>query len=84
MIYLLKIIFGIKILVLFNLPFFYPQGITHSTTQTSFENKIIVGEEYTYIVKYAFLNLGEVKTKVFAKENLDGKTFPRIYILESV
>ena len=72
--HLLKIIFGIKIIVLFNLPYCYSQNGTDSTTRTSFDNKIIVGEEYTYLVKYAFLNLGEVKTKVFAKEKLDGKT----------
>ncbi|UCH65057.1 MAG: DUF3108 domain-containing protein [Ignavibacterium sp.] len=71
---MLKIIFGIKIIVLFNLAYCYSQNSTDSTTRTSFEHKIIVGEEYTYIVKYAFLNLGEVKTKVFAKERLDGKT----------
>ena len=72
--HLLKIIFGIKIIVLFNLAYCYSQHNTDSTTQSSFDNKIIVGEEYTYLVKYAFLNLGEVKTKVFAKEYLDGKT----------
>jgi hypothetical protein len=72
--YLLKIIFGINVIVLFNLNFCYSQNNTDSTTQTSFDHKFIVGEEYTYLVKYAFLNLGEVKTKVFAKEKLDGKT----------
>jgi hypothetical protein len=73
--HLLKIIFGIKLLVLFNIAICYSQSNTDDlTTQTSFEDKIIIGEEYTYIVKYAFLNLGEVKTKVFAKEILDGKT----------
>ena len=73
--HLLKIIFGIKIIVLFNIAICYSQSNTaDSTTQTSFEDKIIIGEEYTYIVKYAFLNLGEVKTKVIAKEKLGGKT----------
>ena len=72
--HLLKIIFGIKILVLFNFSFCFSQYNSESNTRASFDNKIIVGEEYTYLVKYAFLNLGEVKTKVMAKEKLGGKT----------
>jgi len=74
MIYLLKIFFGIKIIVLLNLPICYSQNKDVINNQSSFDNKIHVGEEYTYLVRYAFMNLGEVRTKVFAKEIIGGKT----------
>ena len=77
MIYLLKIFFVIKLIVLINFPYCYSQNNTVAQTQTSFDHKIEVGEEYTYLVKYAFLNLGEVRTKIFAKEQLDGKTISK-------
>ena len=39
-----------------------------------FEHRFSVGEEFTYLVKYAFLSLGEIDTKIYAKEVIDGKT----------
>ena len=74
MIYLLKIFFCINIIALINLQYCYSQNNDVTNIQTSFDHKIKVGEEYTYLVKYAFMNLGEVKTKIFARENLNGKT----------
>ena len=74
MIFLLKIFYGILLLVLINFQNSYSQSDTVKNVQPSFDQKIEVGEEYTYLVKYAFLNLGEVKTKIFAKEKLHGKT----------
>lgn len=38
-----------------------------------FEQRFSIGEEFTYIVKYAFINIGELKTKIYAKEVMDGK-----------
>jgi hypothetical protein len=35
--------------------------------------ELVVGEELTYIVKYALLNLGELRFKVVAKEKMNGK-----------
>ncbi len=72
--YSLKIFFGIKIIFLLNLSICYSQINNITNNQTSFENKIEVGEEYIYVVKYAFINLGEIRTKVFAKEIIGGKT----------
>jgi hypothetical protein len=38
----------------------------------SLDQKLHIGDEFTYIVKYAFLNLGEIKTIVYDKDTLDG------------
>jgi hypothetical protein len=40
---------------------------------TSLDNKLHLGDEFTYIVKYAFLNLGELRIKVYAKDTVDDK-----------
>ncbi|MFC2103145.1 DUF3108 domain-containing protein [Bacteroidota bacterium] len=40
----------------------------------SLDKRLHVGDEFTYLVKYAFLNLGEVKTKVYSKDTINGKS----------
>ena len=46
---------------------------TITADSVSFENRLI-GEELTYIVKYAFFNLGEVKLNVVEKTNIGNTT----------
>jgi len=48
---------------------------TDSITQIniSLDNKLHLGDEFTYIIKYAFINLGEFRTKVYAKDTVDQK-----------
>jgi len=37
------------------------------------DNGLIVGEDFTYLVKYAFFNLGEVRIQIIGEESIDGK-----------
>lgn len=39
------------------------------------DKNLKVGEELTYVVSYAFIDLGEVKTVVTGKDTIDGKTY---------
>jgi hypothetical protein len=51
----------------------FAQSESMSAKIISLDKKLHIGDEFTYIVKYAFLNLGEVRTKVYDKDTLDGK-----------
>lgn len=59
---------------LFNLQILFSQVDGTSNVSVPFEQRFTVGEELTYIVKFAFLDLGEIKTKIYAKESIEGKT----------
>jgi len=50
------------------------QDQNHLSGHVPFEQRFSIGEEFTYLVKYAFINIGELKTKIFAKETINGKT----------
>ena len=55
-------------LLLFTLnPYGYPQVIQQ-------EDKLFIGEDLTYVVKYAFFNLGEVRIKVLEKTKINNTT----------
>jgi hypothetical protein len=53
--------------------FTYAQTDSKIKKYTSLDNKLHIGDEFTYIVKYAFLNLGELQIKVYAKDTVDEK-----------
>ena len=53
--------------------FTYAQTDSKVQKYVSFDNKLHLGDEFTYIVKYAFLNLGELRIKVYAKDTVDKK-----------
>jgi hypothetical protein len=53
--------------------FTYAQTDSKIQKYTSLDNKLHLGDEFTYIVKYAFLNLGEIRIKVYAKDTVDDK-----------
>ncbi len=71
-------IYFTKILILIVLMFaaipvnLYPQQADSIKTY-SIDDRLRVGEELTYIVKYAFINLGELKTVIESKDTIDGK-----------
>src|SRR3972149_6937583 len=69
-----KILFFILSITVLNSGFLFSQIDGTSHTNTSLDQRLRIGEEFTYLVKYAFLNLGEVRIKVYAKEKLTGKT----------
>ena len=52
----------------------FPQLESSTTRDTLQDLKLHIGDEFTYLVNYAFLNLGEVKTKVYSKDIIDGRT----------
>jgi hypothetical protein len=52
----------------------FAQEKNSSKDSIPFEQRFSVGEEFTYLVKYAFINLGEIDTKIYAKETIEGKT----------
>jgi len=54
-------------------PFTYTQIDSITQKNISLDNKLHLGDEFTYIVKYAFLHLGELRTKVYAKDTIDEK-----------
>lgn len=62
------------IIFLLHIQLINAQGQNHSSYNVPFEQRFSVGEEFTYLVKYAFLDLGELKTKIYAKEMIHGKT----------
>lgn len=52
-------------------------GFSYSQTEQtnlSLEKKLHIGEEFTYLAKYAFINLGELRIKVYAKDKINGNT----------
>ena len=55
-------------LLLFTLKFF---GYSQVSQQ---DEKLFVGEDLTYVVKYAFFNLGEVRIKVLEKTKINNTT----------
>jgi len=50
------------------------QNYSSITGKDSSDTRLHIGDEFTYLVNYAFLNLGEVKTKVYSKDIIDGRT----------
>ncbi|MGB5895814.1 MAG: DUF3108 domain-containing protein [Ignavibacteriaceae bacterium] len=53
--------------------FTYAQTDSKVQKYVSFDNKLHLGDEFTYVAKYAFLNLGELRIKVYAKDTVDEK-----------
>ncbi|GBD89084.1 hypothetical protein BMS3Abin03_03030 [bacterium BMS3Abin03] len=49
-------------------------GQSDYTRFPDINERIRKGEDLTYIVKYAFLNLGELRTVIEGKDTIDGKT----------
>jgi len=47
---------------------------TNSTFSKENSEKLFVGEDLTYVVKYAFFNLGEVRIKVLEKTKINNKS----------
>jgi len=56
-------------------PITYAQIDSITQKYISLDKKLHLGDEFTYIVKYAFLNLGELRFKVYAKDTVDQKLF---------
>ncbi|GMR25776.1 MAG: hypothetical protein BMS9Abin39_1106 [Ignavibacteria bacterium] len=52
----------------------YAQIESKTQKNISLDQRLHIGEEFTYIVKYAFIDLGELKISVYAKDTIDGKT----------
>lgn len=67
----LKISIYASIIVICCLQFAFAQSDSVSIQTLSLDKKLHLGDEFTYIVKYAFLNLGEIKTIVYDKDTLD-------------
>lgn len=53
--------------------FTYAQSDSLSQKYISLDEKLNLGDEFTYIVKYAFLNLGELRIIVYEKDTIDKK-----------
>ncbi len=69
----LKILFCIHLFLICFTPITYAQIDSITQNNVSLDKKLHLGDEFTYIVKYAFLNLGELRTKVYAKYTVDEK-----------
>ena len=69
----LKILFCIHLFLICFTPITYAQIDSITQNNISLDKKLHLGDEFTYIVKYAFLNLGELRTKVYAKDTVDEK-----------
>jgi hypothetical protein len=54
-------------------PITYSQIDSITQKYISLDKKLHLGDEFTYIVKYAFLDLGELRLKVYAKDTVDQK-----------
>ena len=70
----LSIFFSLICIFLFHEQSSFAQENKSTTVYVPFEQRFSVGEEFTYLVKYAFINLGEINTKIYAKETMEGKT----------
>ena len=69
----MKISIYLLIIFISSLQVLFAQSGNISTQEISLDKKLHIGDEFTYIVKYAFLDLGEVKTIVYDKDTLNGK-----------
>ena len=69
----LKILLYIHLFLICIIQFTYAQIDSTNQKNISLDDKLHIGDEFTYIVRYAFLNLGELRTKVYAKDTLDEK-----------
>jgi len=70
----MKLVFSILIVILsFNIPV-HSRLADSTITHNSLKKHLEVGEDFTYVVKYAFLKLGEVRFKVVGKEIINGIT----------
>ena len=71
---------GLKILLVIQFILLcFPFCANAQTEKTSKENvtldqELLIGEEFIYLVKYAFINLGEIKIKVYKKDKFENKT----------
>ena len=74
MIEVLKRFSLLAIIFLFILPQLDVPAQNISNENVPVEKRFSAGEEFTYLVTYAFINIGELKTKIYAKEIIDGKT----------
>lgn len=73
----MKIVLSILVIILlFNIPV-HSRLADSIVTSNSFKKHLEVGEDITYVVKYAFLNLGEVRFKITGKEIINGITVLR-------
>lgn len=70
----LKILFSIHFIFLWFVQISFPQIDSTSQEHLSLDQRLHLGDEFTYIVKYAFINLGELKISVYDKDTIDGKT----------
>jgi len=70
----MKIVLSILVIILlFNIPV-HSRLADSTISLNSFKKHLEVGEDITYVVKYAFLNLGEVRFKITGKEIINGIT----------
>ena len=74
----MKIVLSILIIISFvNIP--VHSRLTDSTiSNNSIKKQLEVGEDITYVVKYAFLKLGEVRFNIVGKEINNGITVYKI------
>ena len=56
---------------MFNIPA-HSRLADSTVSHNSLKKQLEVGEDLTYVVKYAFLNLGEIRFKVVGKEIING------------
>ena len=68
------ILFSLSIILTFY--FLYPQNRKEVIKKFNVitDKKMQIGEELTYVVKYSFFKLGEIKFKVLDKKEVNGKT----------
>jgi hypothetical protein len=66
-------LFAVMVLCLVVDGFNQVDKITHPTMAGSETERLFVGEDLTYVVKYAFFNLGEVRLKVLEKAKIRNK-----------
>jgi hypothetical protein len=70
----MKIVLSILVIILlFNIPA-HSRLADSTISYNSIKKHLEVGEDLTYVVKYAFLNLGEIRFKIVRKEIIDGTT----------
>lgn len=68
-----KVLSILVIILLLNIPV-HSRFADSTGSDNSFKKFLQVGEDLTYIVKYAFLNLGEIRFNIVGKENIEGIT----------
>ncbi len=67
------LLFVLIVLYLFGYGYTQVDQNKNSEMSRSQSEKLIVGEDLTYVAKYAFLNLGEVRFKVLEKTKINNK-----------